>query len=254
VNLFTSRQCKVALIERGADHQDLWVTLGVSRPENRLELDRGDLDPNAIPCLSAVRMAGLAVGIAGDQPAGTEALLQAAGVHADFIASSAEWAVAKPDSRFFERVVEESGVAANAILYVGDRLDNDVLPARRAGMRTASLPPSRSVGSRSGPASPGGTCRHAPRVPQRPRRSHAFPLTTASRPGYAGRGDAARGTAKAPQSQSLTKSAGILNRRRTDFFVMNSKVLLLVGRFGVGKSSVALECHDESGRPVCGTV
>lgn len=86
-----------------------------------------------------VRTAGLAVVIAGNRPAVTEALLQAAGIHADFIASSAECAVTKPGSRFFERVVEESGVAANAILYVGDRLDNDILPARRAGMRTAFL-------------------------------------------------------------------------------------------------------------------
>lgn len=37
------------------------------------------------------------------------------------------------------RVIEEAGLPARSILYVGDRLDNDVLPARRAGMRTAFL-------------------------------------------------------------------------------------------------------------------
>jgi FMN phosphatase YigB (HAD superfamily) len=128
-----------ALISRGADHNDLWATLGVSRPESPVPSDRIYLYPDAISCLSTVRGAGLAVGVAGNQPNGTQALLQAAGVQADFIASSAEWGLAKPDSRFFERLVDESGVAANAVLYVGDRLDNDILPARSRGMRTAFL-------------------------------------------------------------------------------------------------------------------
>ena len=36
-------------------------------------------------------------------------------------------------------MVDVAGVAPDAIAYVGDRLDNDVLPARRAGMRTVLL-------------------------------------------------------------------------------------------------------------------
>jgi FMN phosphatase YigB (HAD superfamily) len=47
--------------------------------------------------------------------------------------------VAKPSAAFFDRVVEHARVPAGRILYVGDRLDNDVLPARAAGMRTALL-------------------------------------------------------------------------------------------------------------------
>jgi FMN phosphatase YigB (HAD superfamily) len=42
--------------------------------------------------------------------------------------------VEKPSPAFFARVVEAAGVAAHEIAYVGDRLDNDVLPARAAGM------------------------------------------------------------------------------------------------------------------------
>ena len=40
---------------------------------------------------------------------------------------------------FFVRLIAEAHVPAESILYVGDRLDNDVLPARAAGMRTVFL-------------------------------------------------------------------------------------------------------------------
>jgi FMN phosphatase YigB (HAD superfamily) len=73
-------------------------------------------------------------GIAGNQPEAAETSLAALGVPADFIASSARWGVEKPDPGFFAEVAEAAGVPAAAIAYVGDRLDNDVLPARAAGM------------------------------------------------------------------------------------------------------------------------
>ncbi|MGA5544923.1 HAD family hydrolase [Mycobacterium sp. NPDC051198] len=44
--------------------------------------------------------------------------------------------VAKPDPAFFVRLISEACVPAESILYVGDRVDNDVLPARATGMRT----------------------------------------------------------------------------------------------------------------------
>jgi FMN phosphatase YigB (HAD superfamily) len=46
-------------------------------------------------------------------------------------------ALAKPSSEFFARVVEEAGCSRESILYVGDRLDNDIAPAQRAGLATA---------------------------------------------------------------------------------------------------------------------
>ena len=78
----------------------------------------------------------MAVGVAGNQPAAIDQVLAAAGLEVDFVASSAGWGVAKPDPAFFARLVGEARVPAENILYVGDRLDNDVLPAHAAGMRT----------------------------------------------------------------------------------------------------------------------
>ena len=98
-----------------------------------------DLYPDAVGCLAALRDHGLRVGIAGNQPAGIEQALGALGLPVDFVASSARWGVAKPSPAFFERVVEAAGVAPPGIAYVGDRIDNDVVPARAAGMTAVFL-------------------------------------------------------------------------------------------------------------------
>ena len=58
--------------------------------------DARDLYPDAIPALETLQAAGFGVGLAGNQPESAEAALRACGFAADFIASSARWAVAKP--------------------------------------------------------------------------------------------------------------------------------------------------------------
>jgi FMN phosphatase YigB (HAD superfamily) len=93
-----------------------------------------DLYPDAIPCLTALRARGYKVLIAGNQPVEAEAALARLDVPADVIASSAGWGVSKPDPKFFAKVIEAAGEPAASIAYVGDRLDNDVLPSLAAGM------------------------------------------------------------------------------------------------------------------------
>ncbi len=98
-----------------------------------------DLYPDAIPCLLALRKRGIRVLVAGNQPIEAEAALARIGLPADVIASSDGWGVAKPDAAFFAKVIAAAGEPAHRIAYVGDRLDNDVLPARAAGMLTVFL-------------------------------------------------------------------------------------------------------------------
>ena len=97
-------------------------------------LERGDFYPDAFPCLSDLRSHGYRVGISGNQPEAAEASLRDVGIQADFIASSSGWGVEKPSPAFFDRIVQAAGRPAAEIAYVGDRLDNDVLPAKAAGM------------------------------------------------------------------------------------------------------------------------
>jgi HAD superfamily hydrolase (TIGR01549 family) len=94
-----------------------------------------DLYPDAIPCLTVLRERGYKVVVAGNQPVESEAALARLDLPADLIASSGGWGVSKPDPRFFARVAEAAGEPPECIAYVGDRLDNDVLPALAAGMK-----------------------------------------------------------------------------------------------------------------------
>ena len=100
----------------------------------RYGFEAGDFYPDALPCLTACRAAGLRIGVAGNQPQAAEASLAALGVPADFIATSEAWGVEKPSPAFFARVAEAAGCSAEQVAYVGDRLDNDVKPAQAAGM------------------------------------------------------------------------------------------------------------------------
>lgn len=93
-----------------------------------------DLYPDAIPCLRELRERGMKVLIAGNQPAEAAEALVELDVPADFIATSGGWGVAKPDPAFFAKVIDAAGLPPEQIAYVGDRMDNDVLPARKAGM------------------------------------------------------------------------------------------------------------------------
>jgi HAD superfamily hydrolase (TIGR01662 family) len=124
-------------IERGEDHTALFRHLGIERPTEIDEVvvyDVSDLYPDARPCLEAVRAAGYRVGLAGNQSARLEAWARSAELPVDVIGSSASWGVRKPSPEFFERLVAEAGFPPEEVAYVGDRVDNDVVPAAEAGL------------------------------------------------------------------------------------------------------------------------
>ncbi|WP_406303723.1 HAD family hydrolase [Streptomyces sp. NBC_00885] len=97
-----------------------------------------DLYSDVRPALASLRRAGLWLGIAGNQTVRAGGLLRELFTgDVDLISTSAQWGVSKPDPEFFVRVAEAAPFEVNAILYVGDRLDNDIRPAVEAGMKTA---------------------------------------------------------------------------------------------------------------------
>jgi FMN phosphatase YigB (HAD superfamily) len=96
-----------------------------------------DLYPDVRPALAALRQLGLWVGIAGNQTARAGRIFRELGLPADLIATSAEWGVAKPDPAFFRKVIDVAPGGPEQIVYVGDHRDNDLVPAKAAGLRAA---------------------------------------------------------------------------------------------------------------------
>jgi HAD superfamily hydrolase (TIGR01549 family) len=99
-----------------------------------------DLYADVRPCFQALRQLDVRIIIAGNQPARRRAQLEALDLGVDALATSDDLGVEKPSSGFWEAVAKLCGdIPLARILYVGDRVDNDVEPAAEAGLLTCWL-------------------------------------------------------------------------------------------------------------------
>jgi HAD superfamily hydrolase (TIGR01509 family) len=117
------------LAARGEHHTRVWEILGVRHPPS--SWTESDFYPDALPCLQTLRDNGVRIGAVGNTPRETEEMLAP---YVDLVGSSARWGVEKPSPEFYARLVDECGVEPARIAYVGDRVDNDILPALAAGL------------------------------------------------------------------------------------------------------------------------
>ena len=133
-----------AVIARGGEHRDVFPMFGADDWPLRMASVEGayggfapeDLYPDALRAVGALRDAGYRIAIVANQPASRGDELRAIGLAAEVMAMSEELDAYKPDPAFFRRTLEllDSPDPAS-VAYVGDRIDNDVVPATRAGMR-----------------------------------------------------------------------------------------------------------------------
>jgi FMN phosphatase YigB (HAD superfamily) len=129
-------------IARGEEHSELWRHLGLERPAEAWDsvvYSTDDLYPDAIACLERLRAMGMFVGVAGNQTAALEEWARSTHLPVDVVTGSASLGVRKPERAFFEGLAGVAGIPAADVAYVGDRADNDVLPALRAGMVAVHL-------------------------------------------------------------------------------------------------------------------
>ena len=93
--------------------------------------------PETKDILQYLKGLGYKLGVIANQSLGTADrlahwdLLQ----YIDVVAASAELGVAKPDPAIFEKAFELAGCRAEEAVMVGDRLDNDIVPAKKLGMK-----------------------------------------------------------------------------------------------------------------------
>lgn len=144
---FTLMACIGAVVNSGGDHTDAFRLLGIDGWEQRAPqveeqfggLQIHDLYDDALPAIATLRAAGYRVAVIGNQPAARHQELLDLGVEVEVMAMSDALGVHKPDPEFFAQVLRLTNATANAIAYVGDRVDNDIVPSLAAGMRAVWL-------------------------------------------------------------------------------------------------------------------
>ena len=78
------------------------------------------------------------LGIIANQSLGTQERIDNWGIgkYFDVVMASAEAGCAKPDMRIFKLALQKAKCEPNEAVMVGDRLDNDIVPAKKLGMKT----------------------------------------------------------------------------------------------------------------------
>lgn len=91
--------------------------------------------PEATKCLEQLGKK-YKIGIIANQLLGTKERLEKHGVlkYIDLVIASAEEGVSKPDKRIFEIALERAGCKPEEAVMIGDRVDNDIVPAKALGM------------------------------------------------------------------------------------------------------------------------
>lgn len=140
-----------AVVAQGRDYRDVFqefrpgfdlyeqrqARAAAGQPEH---FDETDLYDDVRPALAQLRAEALWLGIAGNQTVRAGAILRSLFADdVDLIGTSDDWGAAKPDPEFFVRVATAVPYEPGEILYVGDRVDNDLRPAVAAGMHTALI-------------------------------------------------------------------------------------------------------------------
>lgn len=136
-----------SLVERGLNYPQLADYFPVDWGAHREAVERSiggfraeDLYPDALSALASFREQGYRTAIIANQPVRRNRELRALGVEAEVMAMSDEMGVAKPDPQFFRATLALLGRPdPGSVAYVGDRIDNDVLPAAAVGMRAVWL-------------------------------------------------------------------------------------------------------------------
>ncbi len=78
------------------------------------------------------------IGVIANQSLGTENRLKNFGIlkYIDLVIASAEEGAAKPDRKIFEIALNRANCISEQAVMIGDRIDNDIVPAKEIGMKT----------------------------------------------------------------------------------------------------------------------
>ena len=97
--------------------------------------------PDCAAVLRTLRERGYRLGVIANQQPGTERRLRERKLlqYFDVIAASAEVGAAKPQPEIFLYALRQADCRSEEAAMVGDRIDNDILPAKALGMQTVRI-------------------------------------------------------------------------------------------------------------------
>ncbi|HLU34572.1 MAG TPA: HAD family hydrolase [Thermomicrobiales bacterium] len=130
------------LIERRESHRSLFNVMQIESVDPNIigyRIESRDLYPDVVPTLKRLSHQGFVLGVAGNQPSGAIEQMADLGLPLTLNASSTSWGVTKPDPAFFRRMADELEMEPAEVMYVGDRIDNDILPAQEIGMHAVFI-------------------------------------------------------------------------------------------------------------------
>lgn len=148
---FENKVIEYSKQNKKGDHEAVkYFNLTLAKWHKELEF----LYPEAKTLLKSLFERGYKLGIIANQSLGSEKRLEEWGILKYFsvVIASAEEGVAKPDKEIFYRALKKANCAPNNAAMVGDRLDNDIVPANAIGMKTVWI--KQGLGGYSTPQTP----------------------------------------------------------------------------------------------------
>lgn len=109
--------------------------LNVEKPKWKFEYEV--LYKDAEVCLKKLS-SKYKIGVIANQSLGTADRLEQFGIlnYIELVVASAEEGVAKPNREIFEIALNRAGCRPEQAIMIGDRIDNDIVPAKKFGMKT----------------------------------------------------------------------------------------------------------------------
>jgi len=116
---------------------DIELGINYNLPKRKWHTEDEILYKNVPQCLKILNDK-YKIGIIANQPLGTKSRLKKWKIiqYIDLIIASAEKNVSKPNPKIFEIALQKSQCRADKAIMIGDRIDNDIIPAKKIGMRT----------------------------------------------------------------------------------------------------------------------
>ena len=127
------------MVEISKQNQDAYNSAVAVYGLNKVPWNSDDeiVYPEAEECLRELSKR-YKIGIIANQNPGSRERLEKMGLlkYIDLVVASAEEGVAKPDLRIFRIALERAACKPGEAVMVGDRIDNDIIPAKKIGMKT----------------------------------------------------------------------------------------------------------------------